>query len=343
MFRFGLEQILILYLLVPLLGLFFWYAFRQRKKALHRFGHSGLVRKLACTVSRRGQGWKVVLTLSAVAFLVTALARPQFGTRLETVRREGQDIVVALDLSLSMLAEDIAPNRLEKAKHAIGSLIDRLEGDRIGLVAFAGEAFIQCPLTLDYGAAKMFLNSMEPDLVPVPGTAIGEAIDKSLSAFVAGEAKHKVLILITDGEDHPGEPLEAAEEASDQGVVIFTVGIGSPQGVPIPVIDQRGQRTGFKLDSGGEVVLTRLDEQTLQQIASAAKGRYFRATPGEDELDHIVEEVAAMDKKELAAQDIAQYEEQYQGFLAVALLLLAAEFFIPERRKLKGVWKGRFE
>ena len=343
MFRFGFEHLLILYLLVPLLGLFFWYAFRQRKNALERFGQLQLVQKLAQTVSRRGQRCKAILTLAAVALLVTALARPQFGTRLETVRREGQDIVVALDLSLSMLAEDIAPNRLQKAKHAIGSLINRLEGDRIGLVAFAGEAFIQCPLTLDYGAASMFLNSMGPDLVPVPGTAIGEAIGRSLSAFVSDEAKHKVLILITDGEDHPGDPLEAAQQASDQGVVIFTVGIGSPQGVPIPIFNQRGQRTGFKLDSNREVVLTRLDEQTLQQIASATGGRYFRATPGEDELDQIVEEVASMDKKELAAQDIAQYEEQFQAFVALALLLLGFEVFIPERRKRQGVWKGRFE
>ena len=343
MFRFASAQYLLGYLVVPLLALFFWYAFRARKRVLLRFGTPRLIAKLSQSVNRRGRHWKAALVVVASIMLVTALARPQFGTRLETVTREGQDIVVALDVSSSMLAEDIAPNRLEKAKHAVGTLIERLRGDRIGLVAFAGEAFVQCPLTLDYGAARMFLNSMGPELIPVPGTALASALRRALQAFDEGETKHKVLILITDGEGHEGDPREVASQAAAQGVVVYAVGMGSPQGVPIPDFDEQGRSLGFKRDASGAIVTTRLDEETLRDIARTTDGKYFRATPGESELRSILDEVASMDKKELATQEFTSYEEQYQVFVAAALLLLLAEFLIPERRRRQSAWKGRFQ
>jgi len=343
LFRFANHVLLLFLLLAPGLAAFFLYAFRQKQRLLNRFGNPDLVRALTGTVSRRRQVWKAVFQTLAVLGLVLALARPQFGTKLRTVKREGQDVIVALDVSLSMMAEDIKPNRLEKAKHEIGSFIDKLQGDRIGLVAFAGRAFVQCPLTLDYGASKMFLDSMTPDLIPVPGTAVAEAIRKAAGSFVGQERKHKVLILITDGEDHEGEPLEAAKAASREGVVVYTVGIGSTQGVPIPVADDRGISSGFKKDRNGGVVMTKLDEITLEKIAVETGGKYYRGTPGESELDKIYEDLSRMEKKSLASQEFAQYEERFQAVLLFTFAILALETVWSERRRMKKTWKGRFE
>ena len=343
MFQFGFDELLWVYLLMPILVLFFWYALRLRRQAIEQFGESELMRRLSLTVSHRARRAKILLVIAAVALLVTALARPQFGTRVETVRREGQDIVVALDLSASMLAEDIVPNRLEKAKHAVGTLIGGLEGDRIGLIAFAGEAFVQSPLTVDYGAATLFLNAMSTDLMPVQGTDLAEALRVSVEAFEAGEPQHRILIVITDGEDHEGEIDAAVESANEAGVRIYTVGVGSPDGVPIPEFDTRGRRSGYKRDENGDVVTTRLDEATLETIARETGGRYLRVTPGENELDRLADEIAEMAGREFEARQVTQYEEQFQIFLGFALVLLLAEFLVPERRRPREEWTGRFE
>jgi len=343
MFRFAYQQFLFLLILVPALAVFFMFAFRQKKRAMAVFGNMALMEKLAGSVSRTRQRWKAALLILAAGFLVLSMARPQLGTKLRTVKREGQDIVVALDVSKSMLAEDIQPTRLDKARHEVASLIDRLQGDRIGLIAFAGKAFVQCPLTLDYGAAKMFLDYMAPDLIPVPGTALGEAMRKALDCFVEKERKHKILILITDGEGHVGEPLEIAKAVAREGVVIYTVGIGSLQGVPIPETDSRGNRTGFKKDREGGVVMTRLDELTLEKIALETGGKYYRASPGEAELDKIYDDITGMEKKTLSSRQFAQYEERFQILLGIAIVLLILEILIPERRRVKKAWKGRFE
>ncbi len=340
MFRFFHEHLLWLLVLVPGLAVFFWAAFRRKRRDLERFGNPSLVALLTASVSRNRQIWKTVLAAAAVFFLVLSLARPQFGTKLRTVKRVGQDIVVAMDVSQSMMAEDIKPNRLEKAKHEIASMIDKFEGDRVALVAFAGKAFVQCPLTLDYGAAKMFLDAMIPDLIPVPGTAVKAAIEESIACFSGQERKHKVLVLITDGEDHAGDPVEAAKEAAKQGVVIYTVGLGSPDGVPIPTGEGPA---GFKKDRGGQVVMTRLDEVTLEKIALETGGKYYRATPAEVELDRIYEEVRKMEKKSLSSMQYTQFEERFQIPLAIAIFLLILEAVIPERRRVKKEWKGRFE
>jgi Ca-activated chloride channel family protein len=342
-FRFADLHALILLVLVPALAVFFVYAFKKKKRILSLFGSLDLVDRLAGSVSVKRQRAKAALQTAAVLFLVLALARPQFGTKLKTVQREGQDVFIALDVSLSMTAEDIKPNRLEKAKHEIGSFIDKLHGDRIGLIAFSGKAFIQCPLTLDYGAAKMFLDAMTPDLIPVPGTAVAEAITRAAGSFAGQERKHKILILITDGEDHEGDPIAAAKAAAGEGVVIDAVGIGYSQGVPIPLTDERGDPAGFKKDRNGEVVMTRLDEITLQKIVLETGGKYYRATPGENELDKIYGDLEKMEKKTLSSKQFAQYEERFQAFLAFALAFLVLEIAVPERRRLKKEWKGRFE
>jgi len=309
---------------------------------MERFGNLDLLKKLTASTSRGRQVLKISLIIISLAFMILSIARPQIGTKLEEVKRKGVDIMIALDVSTSMKAEDIKPNRLEKAKHEIENFINKLQGDRVGLIAFAGVSFVQCPLTLDYGAAKMFLNVMDVDLIPTPGTAIGQAIATAIKAFEQKERKHKVLILITDGEDHGSDPVEMAKEAKREGIVIYTVGIGSPKGVPIPLYDSRGNRKGFKKDRNGEVVLTKLDEVTLEKIALETGGKYYRATSGEVELDKIYNEISKMEKKELASRRFSRYEDRFQYLIVFALVLLIVEIFIPERRKLKGEWRGRF-
>ena len=343
MFRFSNQEYLFALFLIPLLILFFVWVRHSKKKALQRFGNLQLMEKLMLSNSPRRQTWKTVLLLSALFFFLVALARPQIGTRLEEVKRKGVDIFVAIDISKSMLAEDIKPNRLTKAKHEVASLVERLKGDRIGLIAFAGEAFVQCPLTLDYGALKMFLDIMEPGLIPIPGTALGKAIEKAIGSFLETERKHKVLLIITDGEDTVEDPLKMAELAEKEGIVIYTVGIGSPQGVPIHMYDNSGKHTGFKKDRQGNVVTTKLEQLTLEKIALQTNGKYYNATPAEMELGKIYDEIDKMEKKELASRIFSQYEDRFQYFLSIGLILLIIDILLPERKNVKREWRGRFE
>ncbi|MDW7680775.1 MAG: VWA domain-containing protein [bacterium] len=342
MIRFANQFYLHLLWLVPLLIVFYMLVFRWKKNALARFGQLELIQKLTMSISRKRQIVKVSLLIFAVILMILSLARPQLGTKLEQVKREGVDILIAVDVSLSMKAEDIKPNRLEKAKHAVGNFINMLQGDRVGIIAFAGEAFVQCPLTLDYGAAKMFLEILDTDLIPTPGTAIGEAILLAAKTFEQRERKYKVLLLITDGEDHGGEPLKAAEIAEKDGVVIYTVGIGSVKGVPIPMYNESGRNIGFKKDREGQVVTSKLDELTLEKVALQTGGKYYRASGAESELDKIYEQISNMEKKELASLKFSQYEDRFQYILIAAIILLIAEIFISERKKVKLEWRGRF-
>ncbi len=327
---------------VVLLIVFFLWVLKFKKKAMERFGIFESLQKLMRQYSPRKRNLKMALLILSYIFFIIALANPQIGTKLEDVKREGVDIIVALDVSKSMLAEDIKPNRLQKAKHELSQLIDLLQGDRIGLVAFAGIPHVQCPLTLDYSAAKLFLSIIDVGLIPQPGTAIGEAIESAIKAFNTEERKHKVLILITDGESHESDPLEAAAEAEQQGVKIYTIGIGSPQGVPIPEFDSRGRQSGFKKDRTGNVVTTKLDVVTLQKIAYQTGGKFYQASSGEAELDEIYEEISALEKKELTSRQFSQYEDRFQIFLIIGLALLLIEIMISEKKKIKTEWRGRF-
>jgi Ca-activated chloride channel family protein len=253
------------------------------------------------------------------------------------VKRSGVDIFVALDVSKSMLAEDVAPNRLEKAKHEISTFIDRLEGDRIGLICFAGIAFVQCPLTLDYSAAKLFVSDIDINIIPQPGTSIGRAINTAKQSFVTKELKHKVLILITDGEDHESDPVEVAKEAAKEGVIIYTIGIGSPQGAPIPEYDGYGNRTGYKKDRDGNVITSKLDILTLEKLAFETGGKYYISSTGESELDKIYEDIASMEEKELSSKQFTQFEDRFQIFLLFTLILLIMETLLGEKRSIKQI------
>ena len=333
MFRFAEPGWLAALALSALLPLFFWWTGSARRRALARLGEEALIRRLTASVSGTARAWKAALLTLAPALLVLAAARPQFGTTVETVRVEGQDIMVVLDLSRSMLAEDVPPNRLERAKLAVLRLIRKLDGDRIGLVAFAGDAFVQMPLTIDYDAAAMFLRAMHPDRMPLQGTDLGAAIRVSLDALEEAGREERVLLLITDGEHHEGSFDEQIQRARAMGVRIYTVGVGSPEGVPIPLYDAQGRRQGFLRDEDGSVVTTRLDEATLMRLAEATGGRYVRAGIGGTAFDDLVDELAAASGEALEERRVVQYEEQYQIFLGMALLLLLVEWVIPERRR----------
>lgn len=331
--RFGEPTNFLLILVVILLGVFVYWALARKKKLINRFGDLPLIMKNAPYISFARQGTKAALLLISLILIVVALARLQFGTHLELMKREGIDIVVAMDVSNSMLARDIKPNRLEKAKQEIQSILERLKGDRIGLVVFAGEAFIQCPLTLDYASTTFLLRAVDQNSVSIQGTSLTAALEKSNQAFNQQEKKHKVLILLTDGEDQEEGVIQAAEELRKNGVKIYTVGIGNPAGEPIPLFDRKGNQVGFKKDQGGEVIITSLDEMTLQKIALATGGKYFHSSPGEIELDRIFDEISNLEKKELEGTLITRYDDRFQWPLLFALFLIVGEFFMPERKK----------
>jgi len=339
--RFGDPEYFWLLLLLPLLVGFFIWAYQRKQKALGRFARAQVVHKLAPGASLSRQIWKWALFLGFFAFFVAALTRPRFGVQTEMVERRGVDIMVALDVSNSMLAQDIVPNRLDRAKHEIATFIDLLKGDRVGLIVFAGESFVQCPLTLDYGAAKMFLGAVDADWIALQGTALADVIRQSTKAFKTQTRKHKVLLLLSDGEDHEGEAVEAAKEAAAEGVRIYTVGIGSEGGVPIPV-NRGGGNVVYKKDRDGNLVMTRLNSAMLEKIALETRGNYFHAGTDLD-LTRIYAEIAKMEKRDFGMNKMTVYEERYQIFLAFALTLLLLEFFVPERVKRKEQWRGRFD
>ena len=343
MFRFADPAWLWSLALVPLLALLLGMAASARRRALQRFADPELARALTESVHAVARRWKGGLQLLTVALLAVAVARPQFGNRVETVRSVGQDIVVAVDLSRSMLAEDVVPSRLERARLAIFRLLEGLDGDRIGLVAFAADAFVQSPLTIDYAAAGMFLRAMHPDLMPVQGTDLGAALRVSADALEEAAREARVLILVTDAEDHEETYPEELARLRELGVRLHVVVVGSNEGVPIPVFDEAGNRQGFLRDEDGAVVTTRVGEATLTSLAREAGATVVRAAPGSSDFEDFVDAVAAGEGDEFDALEVTRFEEQYQIFLGLALLMLVAELLIPERRRVRHEWRGRFE
>lgn len=332
MIKFAHTEYLYLLALVPALVVLYVLAAHARRRAWTRFGSLDILSRLAEDASRAKRAAKFTLLVMAFAFIIIALANPQIGTRLVEVKQEGVDLFIALDVSLSMKAEDIKPNRLEKAKFEIRNLIDRLAGDRIGLVVFAGEAYTQFPLTTDYSGAKLFLDAVDVDAVPIPGTAIGAAIQRAMESFDFNEPTTKVLIVITDGENTEGEALPAAEEAAKKGVRIWTIGLGSPDGAPIPLYNASGQQVDFKRDRLGNIVMTKLDEVTLEKIAAIGNGAYYRGTNTQDELNEIYKSINALQKREFGVKQFTDYEARYQYFLAMGILLLLMEFMMSEKK-----------
>jgi len=261
--------------------------------------------------------------------------------RLETLRRQGVDIVAALDTSYSMNTEDVAPNRLDKAKGEIRTLIDKLGGDRIGLVSFAGTAVLQCPLTLDCGAVRLFLDMADTETAPEPGTSLAAAIETATSAFIAKERKYKVIVLFTDGEDLRGQVDEALRKAKEAGVILYAVGIGTPQGMPIPIRDEKGGIVEYRKDARGQVVVSSLDERSLSEIVAGTGGRYFRATNSGSEIDTLYGEISGLDKKELESTLLQNFEDRFQYPLGVAIILIVAESVVSERRNTRALWIRR--
>lgn len=277
-------------------------------------------------------GLKFGMALFAIILLIVAIANPQVGSKIEEVKQVGIDVYILLDVSLSMQAEDIKPSRLEKAKHDISKLIQKLRGDRIGLIVFSGEAFVQFPLTTDYAAANLFLSAVDVSTVPQPGTAIIPAVQLAMKSFKKDEETKKAIVIITDGENHEGNVVAVAEEAASNDVSIFTIGLGSATGAPIPIKNKSGVQTGYKKDRHGNTVLTKLDETTLEEIAVAGMGNYYHGTNSEDELDKVYKDLSKFEQTEYGATKITEYEDRFYYFLIPVLLLLILEFFISSTK-----------
>ncbi len=329
-----LDEKLYLYLLgiIPIMVLLFLMVQVWKKSKQREFANSKLLKKLAPERSSFKATIKLITLLAGLSFLVLALVNPKIGTKLETVKREGVDIVFAVDVSKSMLAEDIAPNRLEKAKRLVSEIINQLASDRIGIIAYAGQAFPQLPITTDYGAAKMFLQSMNTEMLSSQGTAINSAIDLAATYYDDAEQTNRVLFIISDGEDHSeGSTAEAVERAVQNGIQIYTIGVGKAKGAPIP-IKRNGVVESLKKNSEGEVVISRLNEPVLAQIANTGNGEYINGSYTEDAVSFIKEELAKMDKKEFEAKQFAEYKDQFQWFLAIAAFFLFLDIFILDRK-----------
>lgn len=321
-----------LLMLVPALVLFLVWAFRARRRALEQFAAPPLAQQLADSVRPVARRWKAALLVGVVFFSVLALAQPRWGFEWREVKYRGVDVMVLLDVSKSMLAEDVRPNRLTQAKYAVQDLLGHLRGDRIGLIAFAGTAFVQCPLTVDYEAFRLTLKDADPRIIPRGGTAIGTAIRTALKAFDAGEGHDRAIVLITDGEETEGDTLAAAEEAVRAGVKIYAIGVGTTDGELIPVRED-GKSLDFLKDSEGKVVKSRLDEATLQQLALRTGGIYVRSAAGDFGMDTIYGKgIAQLQGKEQETQLRKRHFERFQWPLGLALALLLLESFVTDRR-----------
>ncbi len=341
---FGEPQLLMLLWLLPAAWVLALLAGRAKERARTRLVGRRLFERLSPGFDAGRQRWKLILVLIGFGLALLALTRPQMGSELQEVKRRGLDVIVALDTSRSMLAEDLNPNRIDAAKREVEDLFRLLRGNRMGLVTFAGESITNCPLTLDIDAAGLFLDGVDVSTIAIPGTNLEKAIRRALTAFGGGgEKRFKVLILVTDGEGHEGDAMVAARQAADEGVVIFTIGVGTPEGHTVPLRDaDTGLLRENLRDRGGKPVFTRLARRTLQKVAAATGGAYYESGGGNLELDHLRNTIEQMETRELTGRQARKPIERYQIFAALALGLLSLEFFLPERRKEVRVWSGRF-
>lgn len=327
MFRFANTELLYLLLLIPLLAGIYLLASARRRRSLARFGNPATLDGLMPERSPRRRRAKFALILTALALMILAAARPQFGSKLSQTRRTGVELMLAVDVSNSMLARDFTPNRLERTKSAIARLLEGLQQDQVGLVAFAGEAYVQLPITSDYTTARNFVGQLSTDMISRQGTDLEAAIDLAAASFGPGSEGSRVLILISDGENHRSDPLPAAERAKEQGITIYTIGIGTSEGVPIPLDDGRMMQ-----DEQGEMVVTRLDEGMLERIALTTDGAYIRADNQSIGLEQITERINQTQRKELISRRFEQFDEQFQYPLAAALILLLLELLLLPRK-----------
>ena len=328
MFRFEEPTYLYLLLLLPFLAAFYLYSNYRRRKAIRKFGDPVLMAQLMPDVSKYRPDVKFWLVFAAIGLFAVLLARPQFGSKLETVKRQGVEVMIALDISNSMLAQDVQPSRLEKAKRLVAQLVDKMENDKVGMIVFAGDAFTQLPITSDYISAKMFLESINPSLISKQGTAIGAAINLATRSFTPQEGVGRAVIVITDGENHEGGAVEAAKAAAEKGIQVSVLGVGMPDGAPIPVEGTND----FRRDRDGNVVVTRLNEQMCQEIAQAGDGIYVRVDNSNAAQKVIAQEINKTAKADVETQVYTEFNEQFQAVAWIILLLLLAEMLILERK-----------
>lgn len=326
MFRFGEPAYLYLSLLLPFLAAFYFYSNYRRRRNIRRFGDPELLAQLMPNVSKYRPDVKFWIVFVAIGLFSVLLARPQFGSKLETVKRKGVEVMIALDISNSMLAQDVQPNRLEKAKRLISRLVDKLDNDKVGMIVFAGDAFTQLPITTDYISAKMFLESINPSLISKQGTAIGEAITLAARSFTPQEGVGRSIIVITDGENHEGGALEAAKEAAKKGIQVNVLGVGMPDGAPIPVEGGKD----YRRDKDGNVIVTRLNESMCQEIAKEGKGIYVRVDNSNAAQKAISAEINKMAKSDVESKVYTEFNEQFQAVAWIILLLLLADCMILE-------------
>lgn len=332
MINFAQTQYLFLLLLIPFFFLIQALVLRLRRRRIRKFGDEKLVAQLMPSYAKAKVWVRLTLFSLGFFFFVVGLSRPQIGAKLKEHETKGAEIMIALDVSNSMLAEDYSPNRLERAKLAISRLVDKLRDDRIGLIVFAGNSFVQLPITTDYVSAKMFMNSISTESVPVQGTAIGEAINTAMRSFSSQSEKSRAIIVITDGENHEDDPVAAAKQAADMGVRVFTIGVGSPEGKPIPMDGE------LLKDKDGNIVVTRLDEKVLQEVAQAGNGLYVRAGNSEFGLNPIIEDIRRMEDEKYSSIVFEEYDEQFMYFLAIALFFFVIEILVGDRRSKRHLF-----
>lgn len=328
MFRFAHPEYLFLLALIPVLIIIFIYTIRLKKKRIREFGNPELLAELMPNVSTVRPQIKFYLQLSALFFIVIVLAQPQFGTKIDDSKRKGIEVMVALDVSNSMMAQDIQPNRLEQAKLILSKLIDGMNDDKVGLVVFAGNAYTQLPITVDYVSAKMFLSSINTNMVPRQGTAIGSAIDLCLNSFPEKKETGRAIILITDGENHEDDAIGAAKLAAEKGVSVHVIGMGRPEGAPIPI----DGTMSFKKDNEGNVVVSKLNEEMCRNIAVSGNGTYVRADNNNTAYKIISKELDKIAKSDIQTKVFSEYNEQFQSFAIFALLFLLIDFFVFDRK-----------
>jgi Ca-activated chloride channel family protein len=334
MLRFAHIEFLWGLLAIPVFLLFYLTVSRWKNKAIAKLGDRKVVDMMMPEVSFSRPLLKFILFILSFLFLVLAVADPQIGSKMEEEKRKAADLMILLDVSNSMLSQDMVPNRLENAKRAIAQLIDNLHGDRIGMVVFAGEAFVQLPMTTDYSAAKLFLNTINTNMVPTQGTAIGAAIDLGMKSFDFKDGTGKAMIIITDGENHEDDAVASAKNAAGQDVMINVVGIGSSEGAPIPIY-QGNKQVGFHTDSAGHTVISKLNEDMGKEIASAGNGAYVRATNSNSGLGIVMDQINKVQRKTIDAKSFKDFEDRFQFFLGFAFLCLMVEFFVTNRKSLR--------
>ena len=332
------------YLFIPFLLVLIWYIYQGRKLRmnLENLGSEQVKKFLLNRVKHSRIYLRSRLMILGTIFIILASVGPQIGMKLTELTRKGVDILILMDTSTSMNAVDVKPSRMEKAKYELGRLLNSLEGDRVGLIAFAGTAHLHCPLTEDYSAARLFLNMMDTDIISNQGTDLAAPIKLALDHIGEDEQKFKVLLLVSDGEDHQGEAVQLAEQARDRGIIIHTLGIGTPAGGPIPILDKNGIRKEYKKNRSGNVVTTTLDEAILDEISRKTGGIFIRVENQVNAIAPLMQKLKQMEKKELKSHIFSQYEDRYQIFLFIGLLLFLTEFIVPTRTKKEMIWEGRF-